>query len=156
MSEEFVWNAHCLRCPFTDQGHRLVAMALRQNAELMTVQHFQVDHGDQNVIIQGVDFTLSLAPARCDVCNVVLEPPFWEYAITARQVPWDADGKWAVCDGCHLCIGARDEAALVARARSIGGAQTGVAQDYGVIAETYGLLATDEAVIRRETKRIDV
>ena len=148
-TDDITYNAWCRVCPSNEQGRRLIAIETRVPALVMVGQHFADAHPQVSPVVDGKHFLFDMAAGRCDVCNIVAEPPFWEYRITPGQAPHDADGRWAVCDPCHGLLAARDVKGVVARAAQVGGRQTGHGEHY-LVRRSYQLLTADEAVIRRQ------
>jgi len=104
-------NAFCL----TDPEHGLIGAGPYDVVTGQITNHFVRKHPDLQLVIQGDAFDIVVASLRCDVCNVIAEPPYWTYKVTPEIFPGDADGLWLVCDPCHQLIAADDEQAVVDR-----------------------------------------
>lgn len=103
-------NAECLL-----DEHGLIGSGPLHMVKVQITKHFISKHPDENLCIQGVHFSIWEAPLRCDVCNLVAEPPFWTRVITPLQIEGDMDGLWLVCDTCESLIQANAVDDLVKR-----------------------------------------
>lgn len=100
-------------------------------------QHFHSAHNalgrenptDTQRIVENVDFTVSPAPNRCDMCNEVVELPWWTHiadppmGVMAGTIV-DQDGRWLLCDTCHGYAEGKDVDAAVARNMEISARQS--------------------------------
>lgn len=93
--------------------HGLIMIGPRTFVLRSMAGHFDIHHDGQNVVSEGIDFRLEVAPARCDLCGAVAEAPWWCHAANAAPndlatgtspspTVVDADGQWLVCDPCHV------------------------------------------------------
>ena len=92
------YNAWC------QLGCGLIGAAPRATCVEAVTAHFLTKHPDETLIVQGQQFTMEVAPLRCDVCNVIAEPPYWTRKVAIGNIMGDDDGLWLVCDPCEQLL----------------------------------------------------
>ncbi len=92
-------------------------------------QHYARFHPGISVISWGEHYTAHMAPLRCDVCNDVVELPYWTHSCTPpihdpKFAIIDHDGLWLLCDHCHGFLRSGQTAAWLKRMWQINVRQT--------------------------------
>lgn len=82
--------------------------------ERLILHRRAVGHG-AHLFREGHGYRLTKPAWRCDLCNAIVEPPYWTYTTPVGVVQGDADGQWLVCDPCAAHVRSGDTSALVRR-----------------------------------------
>lgn len=96
--------AECPRCG-------LVAAGPRGYVAVPVALHFRQEHPEMKLVRVGVEWTMRVAPTRCDTCSNAVELPYWTHISdppTSSATMIDADGRWVLCDACHAYVVAND------------------------------------------------
>lgn len=94
--KEPAWSVEC-------KLHGLLSVAeTRAHVPFIVGVHWVEMHG-AGAAIEGRDWMSYPAVPRCDTCNVIVEPPFWQHSVGTPlgKEFIDYDGLWMLCDRCH-------------------------------------------------------
>lgn len=104
----------------------LLGVATNAQAAVLVATHFAQIHPGIHAQ-EGREWVRYVAPLRCDICNDVVELPYWTHISTPPTIVGpvvDNDGSWLVCDPCHALFAARDLNAMIERNVEIATIQT--------------------------------